>query len=288
MHNPYLRLLRLHQPAGIWLLLFPCWWAVLLASEGLPSLWLLALFGIGAVVMRGAGCIVNDMADREFDRKVERTRGRPLASGEISMKQAASLLVVLLAIALMIALMIALQMNRTVWVLAFAALPLVAAYPFMKRITWWPQAFLGLTFNWGALMGWAAVKGEIGLPALLLYAGGVFWTLGYDTIYAHQDKADDIHAGVKSTALRLGADTKRAVVVFYALATVFWVIAGMLVHGIAFMQAGIILAIHFDWQVRGVNLDDPADCMRTFRSNIVLGWIMLGCLLLSSVLHRFL
>lgn len=280
MPGPYFRLLRLHQPTGIWLLLLPCWWSIALASTGFPSLFLMGLFGVGAVAMRGAGCIVNDMADREFDRKVERTRSRPLASGEITLQQAFMVLLTLLCLALVIAL----QMNALVWLLAVASLPLVISYPFMKRITWWPQAFLGLTFNWGALMGWAAVRGTIEWPAMLLYAGGVFWTLGYDTIYAHQDKADDIHAGVKSTALRLGAQTKPYVAAFYVLATVLWTLAGTQIHGAWFTLGMALIASQFVWQVRLVHLDDPASCMRIFRSNTTLGWLLLGWLLSSALL----
>ncbi len=278
MPNPYFRLLRLHQPTGIWLLLFPCWWGIALASEGIPSLWLMLLFGIGAVVMRGAGCIVNDMADREFDRKVERTRTRPLASGELSMKQAFSMLAILLCIAFLIVL----QMKFIVIILAFSSLALVVMYPFMKRITWWPQAFLGLTFNWGALMGYAAVQGEVGLPAILLYAGGVFWTLGYDTIYAHQDKADDIHAGVKSTALRFGDNSQAYITVFYALSTLLWGAAAALKAGNEAALLAVPVATHFIWQVHFVDLDNPKSCMRIFKSNTLLGLIMLTALLAFS------
>lgn len=274
--SPYIRLLRLHQPAGIWLLLFPCWWSVALASDGLPSPWLMLLFGVGAVVMRGAGCIINDMADREFDRKVERTRSRPLASGELTLWQAICVLGVLLAIANLIAL----QMNPGTLLLALGSLPLVATYPFMKRITWWPQAFLGLTFNWGALMGWTAVKTTLGLPALLLYVGGVFWTLGYDTIYAHQDKADDTHAGVKSSALRLGEHTRSFVAGFYALATALWAGAITLQHGQAASLLLIPVAAHFYWQVASVDLNNPGSCMHYFRSNRHVGWMLLvACML---------
>jgi 4-hydroxybenzoate polyprenyltransferase len=271
MPNPYFRLLRLHQPTGVWLLLWPCWWSIALASHGLPPLMLLALFAVGAVVMRGAGCIVNDMADRDFDRHVERTRTRPLASGEITLRQAAALLLLLLCIALAIAL----QLNRYTLLLAASSLGLVAAYPFMKRITWWPQAFLGLTFNWGALMGWAAVKGTLGWPALALYAGGIFWTLGYDTVYAHQDTADDITVGVKSTALRLGAKSRQWITGFYALAVLFWVTAGALNHdGIIYLLGMFAVGMHCIWQMRNVDFSNAASCMRIFRSNVTLGWIM--------------
>jgi 4-hydroxybenzoate polyprenyltransferase len=199
--------------------------------------------------------------DRDIDGHVERTRLRPLASGEIKLVEAA----VLLGLLLFIALDIVIQMNRMVICLAAASLVLVASYPFMKRVTWWPQAFLGLTFNWGALMGWAAVKGAIGLPALLLYAGGIGWTLGYDTIYAHQDKEDDLRIGVKSTALRLGAASRRWIAGFYAAAILCWGLAGALGH------SGWPYFVGLLWFVK---LDDPANCLRVFRSNTMLGWLM--------------
>jgi 4-hydroxybenzoate polyprenyltransferase len=267
--SPYWRLMRLHQPVGIWLLLWPCWWS--LAAHGLPPLGLLVAFGLGAVAMRSAGCIVNDIADREFDRQVERTRNRPLASGELALKQALALLTLLLAVALGIA--VWLGWDVTLW--ALASLPLVAAYPFMKRISWWPQLFLGFTFNWGALMGWVAVNHSIGWPAVLLYAGGVFWTLGYDTIYAHQDKSDDARIGVKSTALRLGAGSKKAVGAFYLMAVVCWALAGLLNgNGMFFFAALVLAELHFSWQVCAVDLDDPASCKRVFVSNCWLGLVV--------------
>lgn len=276
--SPYLRLMRLHQPVGIWLLLWPCWWSVTLASDHVPYTRMLALFALGAIVMRSAGCIINDMADRDFDRQVERTRTRPLASGELTMTQAGVLLAALLACGAIIAAML----GKAVFLWAVLSLAPVTAYPFMKRISWWPQLFLGLTFNWGALMGWAAVRGTVELPALLLYAGGVFWTLGYDTIYAHQDKNDDARIGVKSTALRLGMKTKRAVGAFYLLATLLWGLAAWTSD--SGMAAYVFLALtglHFLWQIRSVNLDDPASCRRIFVSNIKLGWLMLIGFLIS-------
>lgn len=268
--------MRLHQPVGIWLLLWPCWWGIALASYGYPSLQLLLLFAIGAVLMRSAGCIINDMADREFDKQVERTRTRPLASGELGMKQAAILLCALLLGSLAIALLLGPA------VLIWAALSLlpVVIYPFMKRISWWPQLFLGLTFNWGALMGWAAVRGEMDWPAIALYAGGIFWTLGYDTIYAHQDKNDDQKIGIKSTALRLGEHTKQFVALFYLLALVLFVWAGMLagMHN-SFYALMLPVAVHFICQVYRVNLDEPASCRQVFISNIRLGgWVMVAFL----------
>jgi 4-hydroxybenzoate polyprenyltransferase len=198
--RPYLKLARLDRPIGTWLLLFPCWWGLALASKGWPDPELLIAFALGSVVMRGAGCTYNDMVDREFDARVERTRRRPLPSGAISLRAAA----VFLALQLLAGLAILFTFNTITIALGIASLALVFTYPFMKRVTWWPQAFLGLTFNWGVLMGWSAVTGDISLPALLLYTGAIAWTIGYDTIYAHQDKEDDALIGLRSTALLFG------------------------------------------------------------------------------------
>src|SRR5690349_2337918 len=210
----YLRIMRLHQPTGVWLLMWPCWWGVALASPEFPSVLTLFLFFFGAFLMRPMGCVINDLFDRDLDRQVARTKDRPLASGEITTGEALRLVLYLLLLALGVALLL----GKAVLFWSMAALPLVVLYPLMKRITWWPQLFLGLTFNWGALVGWVAIRGQVELPAVLLYLGGVFWTLGYDTIYAHQDKADDQAAGIKSTALRLGKNTKPALIGFYTLA----------------------------------------------------------------------
>ncbi|MFO0388729.1 MAG: 4-hydroxybenzoate octaprenyltransferase [Alphaproteobacteria bacterium] len=278
MKSPYLRLARLHQPAGILLLLWPCWWAIALASGGMPPLDVLALFGIGAVLMRGAGCIINDIADRKFDGLVERTKTRPLASGELSLTQAVMFLALLLAISLGIAIM--LGDHLVLWA-ALSIIP-VAIYPWMKRISWWPQLFLGLTFNWGALMGWVAVRDVIELPALLLYAGGVFWTLGYDTIYAHQDKKDDAMIGIKSTALRLGDNTLAITRVFYLMAILLWGFSGYLSSSGAFFFIFLWLALcHFIWQIQSVDINTSLSCRRIFISNAYqLGTIVfLGALL---------
>lgn len=269
--SPYIRLMRLHQPVGIWLLLWPCLWSATLAAHGKPAPIMLILFAIGAVLMRSAGCIINDIADRKIDALVERTRTRPLASGELKLKQAILLLAILLACALWIALMLGPV------VMAWAALSLipVATYPLMKRITWWPQAFLGLTFNWGALMGWAAVTGTIELPALLLYGGGIFWTLGYDTIYAHQDKLDDALIGVKSTALRLGDNSKTAITAFYVAAILFWAAAGWAAGANALYFVFLILAqLHLLRQICNLDLNNPTACRAAFMSNTRLGFIL--------------
>lgn len=269
--HPYIRLMRLDKPVGIWLLLWPCWWAVMMAKHDLPSLKLLGLFLAGAAVMRSAGCVLNDIVDRDIDVHVERTRTRPLASGEIKLTEA----FVLLALLLFIALDIVIQMNHTVLYLAIASLLLVGAYPFMKRLTWWPQAFLGLAFNWGALMGWAAVTGGVSLAAFALYLGGIGWTLGYDTIYAHQDKEDDMKIGVKSTALKLGAASRRWIAGFYAAAVVLWALAGIVNHnGWAYYLGLAAVAAHFCWQALSVKLDDAASCLRVFKSNAMIGWLL--------------
>src|SRR3990170_6376909 len=213
--RPYLRLMRADRPIGTWLLLFPCWWAVALATPagGAPDARLLVLFALGAVVMRGAGCTYNDIVDRDIDARVARTAARPIPSGAVSVRQAW----VFLALQLAIGLAILLALAPLAILLGVVSLALIAAYPFMKRITYWPQVFLGLTFNWGALMGWAAATGSLEASALALYAAGVAWTLVYDTIYAHQDKEDDALIGVKSTALKFGARTKAWVAGFAAV-----------------------------------------------------------------------
>ena len=277
--TPYLKLMRLHQPTGIWLLLWPCWWAIAFASQGLPDLRLLAVFALGAVLMRSAGCIINDIIDKEFDAKVERTKDRPLASGALTNLQAMILLVILLLLAGGLLLLL----NRTCIILGLSSLLLVGTYPFMKRITYWPQAFLGLTFNWGALMGWAAVSGGVSLGAGLLYGAGICWTLGYDTIYAHQDKSDDKEVGVKSTAVLLGQDTKRWLKEFYKASMVLLAMAGIVTHEYTpFYYAWFIPAVHLYWQVRTVNLDDSDDCMRKFRSNTVFGALVFVAIVMGK------
>lgn len=275
-YNAYFRLMRLHQPTGIWLLLWPCWWSVTLASQGFPSPYLLLLFFIGAFLMRPAGCIVNDIADRHLDKQVERTKTRPLASGEITVPQAVRLLLWLL----MLAFAAAFALGEKVALWAALSLPLVFLYPWMKRLTWWPQLFLGLTFNWGALLGWVAVRGTVDLSAVMLYAGGVFWTLGYDTIYAHQDKEGDARAGVKSTALKLGGQTKTALLAFYALAILCWCYGGYAIGANPLFYGLMLVAwLQLVWQVRTVNLDSPDSCREIFMSNTGIGWLVFAAIL---------
>jgi 4-hydroxybenzoate polyprenyltransferase len=277
--RPFAVLARWDRPIGTWLLLWPCWWAVALAP-GWPDLRLLALFAIGAVAMRGAGCVVNDLADRDLDAKVARTRHRPLASGQLSVTEASAFLV----LQLLVGLVIVLSFNRVTVLLGLASMPLVIVYPFMKRITWWPQAFLGLTFNWGALVGWSAVTGGLAAPALTLYAAGLLWTLGYDTIYAHQDKVDDALIGVRSTARRLGAATIPWLWLFYGGALALIGLAGWLVA----MAPGFYLMLalagaHLAWQVRTLEPDDPQSCLARFRSNREFGLLVFLALLLGKV-----
>ncbi len=269
--RPYLRLMRLDRPIGTWLLLLPCWWSTALASPGWPDGRLMVLFAIGAIIMRGAGCIVNDLADRDFDGKVARTATRPLVSGAISIRQAFAFLF----LQLMLGLAVLAQLNLFAIGIGAASLLLVFTYPFMKRITYWPQAFLGLTFNWGALVGWAAVHGGLDAPALVLYAAGVFWTLGYDTIYAHQDKEDDILVGVKSLALKLGDASKAWFAGFYSATVLLVGAAGALAGlGWPFWVGLAIAAGHLAWQILDVDLNRPRDCLAKFKSNRDFGLIL--------------
>jgi 4-hydroxybenzoate polyprenyltransferase len=256
--RPYARLARLDRPIGTWLLLFPSWWGIALASQRWPDPLLLVLFAIGALAMRGAGCTLNDIADQDYDAQVARTRLRPLPSGAVSVRQAGVFLLLQLTV-------------------GAAVLGLIGSYPFMKRITYWPQVFLGLNFNWGALIGWTAITGALAWPPLLLYAGGVFWTVGYDTIYAHQDKEDDIRIGVKSSAIALGVHTRLWLFAFCGAAVLLWSAAGHAAGLGAMFWVGLAAAAaQLAWQAAQVATDDPADCLRKFRSNRAVGWLMLA------------
>jgi 4-hydroxybenzoate polyprenyltransferase len=279
--RPYIRLARYDRPIGTWLLLFPCWWAIALATPGWPNLWLVVLFGIGAMVMRGAGCTYNDICDRDFDAQVARTRNRPLPAGEVTVRQAA----VFLVAQLVVGLAILLSFNRFAIAVGAASLILVFTYPLMKRVTFWPQVFLGLAFNWGALLGWAAVRGDLALPAYLLYAGGILWTLGYDTIYAHQDRTDDVFAGVKSSARALGI-SKPWLYGFYAGAAVFFTMAGAAASLSYVFYVGMALgAAHLAWQIWVVDLNNPKDCLRIFRSNRVFGWTLFLAVIAGQIVR---
>ena len=279
--RPWLKLGRLDRPAGIWLLLLPGWQGLALAGaiDGkLPDAWLMALFAAGSALMRAAGCAYNDIVDRDFDAKVARTAARPIPSGQISVKQAWGFVLACLVISFLILI----SLPPLAIGLGIGSLVLVAAYPFMKRITWWPQAWLGLTFNWGALLGFAAATGHLSFAATLLYASGVFWTLGYDTIYAVQDLEDDALAGVKSSARRLGAAAPKAVLGFYliafALAVACAVVAGL--GPLSVVPLGLF-GLHLVWQARALKLDDPAGALRLFRANREAGLLLLAALILG-------
>ena len=271
--RPYARLMRLDRPIGTWLVLLPGWWALALAEtpgNGPNFLWV-ALFGIGAILMRGAGCVINDMFDRDFDAQVARTADRPLASGAIRMDAA----LVFLAALLLVSLGILVQFNPFAMAVGALSLALVVPYPLMKRITWWPQAWLGLTFNWGALLGWAVVRGEIEPATLVLYAAGFFWTLGYDTIYAHQDKEDDALVGIKSTARLLGAQSRPWIAGFYAVCiSLLTLSAGMAGIGWPFWAGLAVGVAHLAWQTATIDFDDPKDCLKKFRANRDFGLII--------------
>ena len=278
--RPYVRLARFDRPIGTWLLLFPCWWSIALATPGWPSLWLVVLFGLGAMIMRGAGCCFNDITDRHYDAQVARTADRPLPSGQMTVGQA----VIWMGVLCLLGLVILLQFNPFAIGVGAASLALVFTYPLFKRFTHWPQAVLGLTFNWGALLGWAAVQGDIQTPALALYAAGFFWTLGYDTIYAHQDKEDDALIGVKSTAVLLWGGTRPWLWIFHAAAIALIGVSGWLA-GLAwpFWIALALGALQLAWQSWDVKLDDPHDCLRKFKSNRLFGWLLFGGIVLGQV-----
>jgi 4-hydroxybenzoate polyprenyltransferase len=270
--EPYARLARLDRPIGTWLLLFPGWWGIALAGSHWPDLRLMALFAIGAVAMRGAGCTLNDIADRQYDGQVARTRLRPIPRGRVSVTQAA----VFMALQLAVGAAILFSLNRLSILLGLAVLALIGSYPYMKRITYWPQLFLGLNFNWGALIGWAAVAGSLSWPPVLLYLGGICWTLGYDTIYAHQDKEDDARVGVKSSALALGEKTPPFLFVIYGGAAALWLAAGLTDRlGPVFLLGLALAGAQLGWQAATVNTANPLDCLAKFRSNRFVGWLLL-------------
>jgi 4-hydroxybenzoate polyprenyltransferase len=285
--RPYLRLARLDRPIGSWLLLIPCWWSAGLATiaghERTPSFVQLALFFIGAFAMRGAGCTWNDIVDRDLDRRVERTRSRPIPSGAVSVAEAAAFLLV----QALIGLAVLLQFNGFAVATGIASLAIVAIYPFMKRITYWPQIVLGFAFSWGALMGWAAAFGRLDSAALVLFAGSIAWVIGYDTIYAHQDREDDALVGIKSTALRFGDRTKPMLAVFYTAAVGLIGLAGALAGaGAAFAIGLVAFAAHLAWQVVRLNIDDPDQCLAVFKSNRDAGLILFAGMLIDALTNR--
>ena len=274
--QPYLRLMRADRPVGTWLLMIPCWWGLALAAasghSGVHLIYFALLMSLGAIVMRGAGCAYNDIVDRDIDAKVERTALRPIPSGQISVKQAWAFL----ALLCLIGLGVLVQYNRFTILLGLGSLALIAAYPFMKRITWWPQAWLGLTFNWGAHMGYAAATGNLRAEVFAIYAAGIFWTLFYDTIYAHQDAEDDALVGVKSSALRLGEKTLPALGLFFAMTITLFALAGALIHAHWIYYAALApAAAHFIWQINKLDIHDSHNCLTLFKSNRETGLLLL-------------
>jgi len=272
-------LARLDRPIGAWLLFLPGLWSILLAHPAPDAaVRLVLLFGVGSVVMRGAGCVVNDMWDRDMDRRVTRTAGRPLASGALRMRQAAWFL----ALLLLIGLLILLQLTPLAQALGVGSLVLVALYPLAKRVTWWPQAVLGVTFGWGAPMGWAAATGQYGWPALALHAAAFAWILGYDTIYAHQDREDDALIGVRSTARLFARSTRPFLVVCYTAAILLLGLAGWLAAmGPWFYPALLLPAAALAWQVATLDIDDPAGCLLRFKRNREAGLLVGAAILLG-------
>jgi 4-hydroxybenzoate polyprenyltransferase len=280
--RPYLRLSRLDRPIGSWLLLLPCWWSTGLAgvaAQERVNLWHVLLFFIGAFAMRGAGCTWNDIVDRDLDARVERTRSRPIPSGQVSVTAAAAFLV----LQALVGLAVLIQFNRFAIICGVVSLAVVVVYPFMKRFTYWPQIGLGLSFSWGALMGWAAAFGRLDLPAYLLYAGSIAWVIGYDTIYAHQDREDDALIGIKSTALLFGAQTKPMLAVCYALAVVLLALAGLSAGASLLFTLGLAaFAAHLAWQIARLDIDDPVNCLMVFKSNRDAGLILFAGLVLDA------
>jgi 4-hydroxybenzoate polyprenyltransferase len=281
--RPYLRLARLDRPIGSWLLLIPCWWsaglAAIAAHERGPNPAHIVLFFIGAFAMRGAGCTWNDIVDRDLDRKVERTRSRPIPSGQVSLAGAA----VFLVAQALIGLAVLLQFNAFAVATGTASLAIVAVYPFMKRITYWPQIVLGLAFSWGALMGWAGALGGLDSRPLLLYAGAIAWVIGYDTIYAHQDRDDDALIGIKSTALLFGDRTKPMLTIFYGLAVVLIGIAGARAGAGALFGLGLAaFAAHLGWQIMRLDIRDPDLCLAVFKSDRDAGLILFAGMLADA------
>ena len=286
--RPYLRLARLDRPIGSWLLLMPCWWSVGLAAihaHSQVNLWHLVLFFVGAFAMRGAGCTWNDIVDRDLDTRVERTRSRPIPAGQVTVAAAAGFLL----LQALVGLVVLLQFNCFTVYVGFLSLAVVADYPFMKRITYWPQIVLGLAFSWGALMGWPATFGRLDLPAFLLYAGAISWVIGYDTIYAHQDREDDALIGIKSTALLFGERTKTMLALFYALAVALIALAGWRAGGGVVFALGLgAYSAHLAWQIMRLDIHDPVLCLVVFKSNRDAGLILFAGLVLDAAArHAF-
>ena len=284
--RPYLRLSRFDRPIGSWLLLMPCWWSAALAAGVAHDVsllpWFAALFFIGSFVMRGAGCTWNDITDRDLDDKVERTKSRPIPSGQVTAKQAA----VFMVLQCLVGFVVLIQFNGFAIATGIASLIIVAAYPFMKRITYWPQVVLGLAFSWGALMGFAATFARIDPAALFLYAGSIAWVIAYDTMYAHQDAEDDLMIGIKSTALLFAERTHLALTILYSLAVVLIGIALVLseVRWPAYIGLAAFAA-HLAQQVWRLDIKDSPLCLKLFKSNRDAGLLLAAGLVIDAVLR---
>ena len=277
--RPFTRLARLDRPVGIWLTLFPCWAALIQASHGSPNLADLAVFSLGALLMRSAGSTINDIADREFDGHVERTRFRPLASGQIGVVQAA----VFLAVQFAMAASLLVFLTPYTRLIALCVLPLVFVYPLCKRFTHWPQVVLGAAFNWGMLMAWSQVTGHVPAGAVLMWAGAVAWQVGYDTVYAYVDVEDDTRLGLKSTAILFGPRGKLAVGACYALTVAAWSVGGCMSGSTPFYAVGMtVIAAHLAWQTWRIDLNRPEVNYRLFLANILTGILLAGTALLGT------
>jgi 4-hydroxybenzoate polyprenyltransferase len=280
--KPYGRLARWDRPIGIWLLMLPCWWSVAL---GVQSDWArlagwLALFALGAVAARGAGCTWNDIVDRKIDAQVERTRSRPLPAGEVKLREA----LVWMAIQAAVGAVVLFKLNKFAGGITLLSLVLVAIYPTMKRLTSWPQVILGLAFNWGALVGYAAVTGTLSWATVALYAGGVAWTMVYDTIYAMQDQRDDAVVGVLSTARRFAAAPRRWLALFASITVSAWALAGYLgALGLGYFGLLAVIALHFAWQIAFLKPNDPADCLAKFKANAWLGLLLTAAIIAGHI-----
>jgi len=281
--KPYLRLARLDRPIGSWLLLMPCWWSLGIAgmrAGEFPNPWHIVLFFIGAFAMRGAGCTWNDLVDRDLDGRVERTRSRPIPSGQVSVKQAYAFML----LQMLVGLAVLLQFNVFTIFCGFASLSVIVIYPFMKRITYWPQIVLGLAFSWGALMGGPATFARLDWQPIVLYAGSICWVIAYDTIYAHQDREDDMLVGIKSTALLFRERTKPMLAAFYVAAVLLIGLAGLMSGGgVIFLFGLALFAAHLAWQVWIIDIDDPAQCLMLFKSNRDAGLLLFAAMLIETV-----
>lgn len=278
----YIQLARLHRPVGILLLLFPAWWGIALASPGIPSLSILFLFALGAILMRSAGCIYNDIIDKDFDRQVKRTASRPFTANKVSLKEA--LLVFLLCLGSAAVLLF--LFPTPVILTGFIALGLILLYPWMKRITYWPQLFLGITFNMGLIMGWLCLQPTFSIIPFLFYGGAVFWTIGYDTIYAFQDREDDLFVGVKSSALKVSSMPKLFTSCIYGLTLIFWAIGGKIAHlNWIYWFFLCLIILHFIWQIFTLQEDVSDNCLKRFESNTIVGLLLFLGIVFSHLIN---